>query len=74
MPFAEINEVTLESPSNSAGIKINDLIVKFGEINYYNNDNLQKLAQFVKGSENKDIEISLLRINEDKEKDNNYEY
>eukprot|EP00828_Plagiopyla_frontata_P019724 TRINITY_DN25220_c0_g1_i1.p1 TRINITY_DN25220_c0_g1~~TRINITY_DN25220_c0_g1_i1.p1 ORF type:complete len:215 (-),score=46.94 TRINITY_DN25220_c0_g1_i1:34-678(-) len=67
MPFAEINEVTQDSPSSCSGIKVNDLIVKFGQINYYNNDNLQNLASFVKSSENQDLEIILLRSSVEKE-------
>ncbi|KAJ3128425.1 26S proteasome non-ATPase regulatory subunit 9 [Nowakowskiella sp. JEL0407] len=62
-PFLKINKVLLESPSHSAGFQANDLILKFGNIQFEggSEDLLKKVASLVALSENKSIAVTLSR-------------
>ena len=61
LPFATISEVTANSPAESSGILINDLIVEFGKTNIYNCDGLNGIANEVKNEFGKEIEVKVLR-------------
>lgn len=63
LPFAYISEVTEGSPAMIAGFKAQDKIVRFGEIDYRNHQNLQGLIQFVVAHENQEINVHLIRKN-----------
>jgi 26S proteasome non-ATPase regulatory subunit 9 len=51
-PFARVDNVTPESPAESAGLKVGDEIVRFGSATWINNDGLRKLAEVVSQFEN----------------------
>ena len=52
------------------GIKLDDLIVKFGDCSYYNHNNLQYMTEVVKGNIGREIEVELMRETKSEEKTN----
>lgn len=44
-PFAVITEVTPGSPASEGGLKVGDVVIEYGEVNYLNHDNLKKIAE-----------------------------
>ena len=44
-PFATITEITPGSPAAEGGLKVGDVVIEYGEINYLNHDNLKGIAQ-----------------------------
>ena len=63
LPFALVDEVALNSPASTAGLKKEDLIVKFGTITYSNHRQLRAIAELVPlaAAEEKEIPIVVLR-------------
>ncbi|CAG9322594.1 unnamed protein product [Blepharisma stoltei] len=61
--FAIISEVTEGSPAMQAGLKKEDKIVKFGDIDYRNHNNLQGLVQYIVSHENQEINVFIIRKN-----------
>jgi len=59
--FAKVNEVSLSSPAELAGLRVADLIVKFGSINSKNSDNLKAVGQLVRDSEGRPIHVQVKR-------------
>ena len=68
IPFAVIGSVAEDSPCFLDGIKPDDLIVNFGEVNYLNHDSFKYLAQHVKANVGKPMQIILLRMFDDASK------
>jgi len=64
-PFAKISEVSLYSPANLGGIMVNDLIIQYGEVNFYNNQSMVKVASFTKDNLGKEITVVYQRINDE---------
>jgi hypothetical protein len=62
-PFARIDAVAIDSPAKIAGLKVDDLIVRFGFIDITNHQNLSAIAGLVPeiASENGEIQIQVLR-------------
>lgn len=51
IPFANVNSVVPSSPADAAGMKAGDHVVRFGTVNWMNNDKLAKLAEVVTQNE-----------------------
>lgn len=64
IPFAMINEVTIDSPAFICGIQLNDLLITFGPVNHYNHKDLTYLIETVKSNLNKSISLTVLRRND----------
>lgn len=63
-PFAKISLVENGSPADLGGIKVNDLLNEFSEINIYTPDNIKQIPYHVK--ENHELKICVMRpVNED---------
>jgi 26S proteasome non-ATPase regulatory subunit 9 len=62
-PFAKVDGVTRPSPAADAGMKVDDLIIRFGPLHADNNDRLRAVATLVPGvaEVNGKIQISILR-------------
>jgi 26S proteasome non-ATPase regulatory subunit 9 len=62
-PFAKVDGVTHPSPAADAGMKVDDLIIRFGPLHFDNNDRLRAVAMLVPGvaEVNGKIQISVLR-------------
>jgi 26S proteasome non-ATPase regulatory subunit 9 len=67
LPFSRVNAVATDSPAEGAGLKEDDLIVKFGNLNVDNHNHLKAIAALVPevAAENGEIEIQVLRRAED---------
>jgi 26S proteasome non-ATPase regulatory subunit 9 len=50
-PFARVVEVTAGSPAAEAALESGDRVIKFGDVDWLNHDNLGKLAELVGQSE-----------------------
>lgn len=68
-PFARVNAVASESPAEGAGLKEDDLIVRFGNLNVDNHDHLRAIAALVPevAGEGGDVKIEVLRRPQDYE-------
>lgn len=62
-PFAKVNSIAPESPAEESGLKVNDLILEFGSINYDTPNTFQEVAQCVPkaATENQSITIAVSR-------------
>jgi hypothetical protein len=62
-PFARVNTVALDSPAERAGLKEEDLIVRFGHLDADNHDHLKAIAALVPeiAGEGGDVKIEILR-------------
>ncbi|XP_043258106.1 26S proteasome non-ATPase regulatory subunit 9 [Colletes gigas] len=60
-PFLRVNLVTPGSPAELAGIQVNDLILKFGCIDYRNYKSLNDIGTLVQNSKNKPVNILVKR-------------
>ncbi|XP_076638391.1 26S proteasome non-ATPase regulatory subunit 9 [Colletes latitarsis] len=60
-PFLRVNLVTPGSPAELAGIQVNDLILKFGCIDYRNYKSLNDIGTLVQNSKNKSVNILVKR-------------
>lgn len=50
-PFAKVNSVVDNSPAETAGLKVGDIIRNFGYVNNTNHDGLKRVAECVAGNE-----------------------
>jgi hypothetical protein len=62
-PFARVNAVAADSPAQGAGLKEDDLIVRFGHLDADNHDHLKAIAALVPevAGEGGDVKIEILR-------------
>ena len=60
-PFAEIDEVAEEGPAASAGLRVGDLLLKFGALTSRNHDGLRALARLTQRSEGDTIALLVSR-------------
>ncbi|KAF9463050.1 hypothetical protein BDZ94DRAFT_1282702 [Collybia nuda] len=65
-PFARVDAVAPGSPAAEAGLQREDLVIKFGQLNYrtFTSSSLQPLADIVASNENRRISIKILRAAE----------
>ena len=63
IPFAIIDEVTPNSPAFDAGIKENDILLRFGSVNSHNHRDFRAIAELlpIAASENKSISVAVRR-------------
>ena len=62
-PFAIIDEVSPDSPSSEAGLKVNDVIIRFGNVNSTNHNDFKAIAELVPSvaNDNKSITVAVRR-------------
>jgi len=60
-PFAKIDDVAANGPSFHSGLKVGDLLLKFGNVVKENNNNLKSLSTVTLQNEGKSIEIIVRR-------------
>ena len=62
-PFAIIDEVSQNSPSSEAGLKVNDVIIRFGNVNSTNHNDFKAIAELVPSAanDNKSITVAVRR-------------
>ncbi|QSL65743.1 hypothetical protein MERGE_000021 [Pneumocystis wakefieldiae] len=60
-PFAKVNYIIHKSPADLAGLKEGDLIKKFGTVHAGSCDAISAVSRLVQASENKEIEILVMR-------------
>ncbi|KAG2220373.1 hypothetical protein INT45_006544 [Circinella minor] len=60
-PFALVNAVAPDSPADKSGLQRNDKVIQFGNIHAENHDRLQALNRLVGQSEDKSIQVIILR-------------
>jgi len=61
VPFAKVNAVTAESPADDAGLKVGDVILLFGDVDYTNHENLTRVAKVVQDNEGREVKIKIRR-------------
>jgi 26S proteasome non-ATPase regulatory subunit 9 len=59
--FAKVNSVVEGSPAASAGLKVGDTILRFGEASWSNHEKLAKVAEVVSQNEGKSIAVKVSR-------------
>jgi 26S proteasome non-ATPase regulatory subunit 9 len=59
--FALVNEVAAGGPAEEAGLLVNDLLVKVGDIDHQNHRNLAAVGQLIQSSEGRAVPIVVLR-------------
>ena len=60
-PFAKIDSVAPNSPSASAGLKVDDLVTSFGSVVESTPDTLKAIASLVQRSKDKPISVVIIR-------------
>lgn len=60
-PFIIVNLVSPQSPAESAGIEVRDMIVSFGSITSSNFKDLAQIGEVVKNSVNQEIHVKVKR-------------
>jgi hypothetical protein len=62
-PFARVNTVAVDSPAEGAGLKEDDLIIRFGHLDADNHDHLKAIAVLVPeiAGEGGEVRIEILR-------------
>mmetsp|Transcript_21182 Transcript_21182/g.27282 ORF Transcript_21182/g.27282 Transcript_21182/m.27282 type:complete len:317 (+) Transcript_21182:141-1091(+) len=65
-PFASVESVASGSPAEVGGLRVGDLIVRFGSANMSNNRNLKSIAELVPqaAADNQGIDVIVIRPNE----------
>lgn len=58
-PFAKISLVESNSPAELGGMKVNDLLSEFSQVNIYTPDNIKQIPYQVK--ENHEVKIIVMR-------------
>ncbi|KIK99866.1 hypothetical protein PAXRUDRAFT_822321 [Paxillus rubicundulus Ve08.2h10] len=63
LPFAKVDGVAPESPAAEAGLRREDLIIKFGHLTKasFSASSLQPLAELVGNNENRELHVQILR-------------
>ncbi|KAL7531145.1 hypothetical protein ACHAXR_003869 [Thalassiosira sp. AJA248-18] len=63
IPFAIIDEISPDSPASLAGLKENDVLLRFGSVNNRNHRNFLAIAELlpIAASENKSISVAVRR-------------
>ncbi|KAF8843299.1 hypothetical protein BDN67DRAFT_964695 [Paxillus ammoniavirescens] len=63
LPFAKVDGVAPESPAAEAGLRREDLIIKFGHLmkTSFSASSLQPLAELVGSNENRELHVQILR-------------
>jgi len=63
LPFAKVDGIAPESPAAEAGLRREDLIVKFGHLmkTSFSASSLQPLAELVGSNENRELHVQILR-------------
>ena len=64
IPFLKIQEIADGSPSQECGLKKNDQIAKFGDIDFKYEDPLKAIAEKVSGYQDQTIKLIVLREGE----------
>lgn len=59
--YAVVNAVAPDSPAYTAGLRRNDHIIQFGNINAVNNERLQALNTLISCSENQELPVTVSR-------------
>lgn len=59
-PFARINSIAENGPAFVAGLKVNDLVCSFGDVNWLNHSNLTRLSSVVQ--QNQEVSLSPNKI------------
>ena len=60
-PFAVIDEVFPNSPASIAGIQLNDLLLKFDDVDSTNHDDFAAIAKLLPGKEGKVVNVKVRR-------------
>lgn len=60
-PFAKVDKVDMASPAHIGGIKVDDLVLKFGSVTLDNFRGLSSIGQVVQHSVNQPIQVKVLR-------------
>jgi 26S proteasome non-ATPase regulatory subunit 9 len=60
-PFARVNTVVENSPADTAGLKADDKVTRFGYVDWTNHERLGKVAHVVQQNENHTILVKVLR-------------
>lgn len=60
-PFAVIDEVFPNSPASIAGIQLNDLLLKFDNVDSTNHDDFAAIAKLLPGKEGKVVNVKVRR-------------
>jgi len=65
-PFASVESVASGSPAEVGGLRVGDLIIRFGSANMSNNRNLKSIAELVPqaAASNQGIDVIIIRPNE----------
>jgi 26S proteasome non-ATPase regulatory subunit 9 len=62
LPFAVVDEVSLESPASTAGLQVGDLVAAFGDVRgAAGQDTLVRVGQVLKDNEGRTVEATVLR-------------
>merc|ERR1712047_9501 len=60
-PFLNVDRVDMGSPSEEAGLKVGDQVVRFGSVTKGNFQNLKDIGSLVQHSKDKSVSVSVLR-------------
>ncbi|KAJ5206378.1 hypothetical protein N7491_003003 [Penicillium cf. griseofulvum] len=60
-PFARVNSVVSGSPADQAGLKVDDAVRSFGNINWLNHERLSKVAQVVQENDGRTVSVKVSR-------------
>ena len=60
-PFAEIDEVAADGPAAAAGLRVGDVLLKFGSVHSRNHDGLRGLARLTQRSVGEAISLLVHR-------------
>lgn len=60
-PFLLVDAVTDGSPAAKAGLKVNDLVTRFGSVNISNFSGLQMIGSLVQNSKSKELIVNIKR-------------
>ena len=60
-PFARIKEVKIGSPADKGGVKVGDLLTRYGKINYLNHNELKGLIEETRNNIGSEIKVLVNR-------------
>jgi 26S proteasome non-ATPase regulatory subunit 9 len=64
MPFAEVDELSIESPAMESGIRLGDKILRCNHVTAQTPNSLQVMGKLVSESENRVLDVEVLRNDE----------